>query len=235
MTDFNGGKMEHIFEFVSPGGKKAMYAPKYTSEAAAKALNSPDAKWYMKVDGSCGALVKGKEGWEIYSRFDDTKKQFKESLPDGYISLPESGNQWKYEGHRYYLRHLPRPVAPEEGKKLKGEAVFVDDLYRYLDKCDLSGLPPFVSVELVGKNYNRTPGVEGNKIAVHAHQKLEVKTQHRTEEEWLQFFPTFFAPEGKVLMEGVVIEHRGTCYKLRSDHVCEHRMPREYRAPIVLQ
>mmetsp|Transcript_42874 Transcript_42874/g.103584 ORF Transcript_42874/g.103584 Transcript_42874/m.103584 type:complete len:459 (-) Transcript_42874:3177-4553(-) len=55
-TVFNGGKMEHIFEFAkSPGSKGMVYGPNFSSPAAQEALeNTSNVFW--KIDGACGML-----------------------------------------------------------------------------------------------------------------------------------------------------------------------------------
>jgi len=229
---FTTGKMEHIFEFDQPG-KKAMYLPKYTSQEAEEAMNSFE-RMYMKIDGSCGALIRNDKGeFDIYARFDDTKKKFRDddgkfTIPEGYLPLPEGGNSAKYEGHRYYLRKLNRPVETDEKGapiKLKGEDVFVAQLYKSLDEADpqeLSLLPDFNSIELVGKNYNQTPGVVGNGIALHSQQRLDIKfPEKQSPEEWLENLRTLMESEEGIVMEGVVIEHKGTWWKIRADHLCK--------------
>lgn len=77
-------------------------------------------------------------------------------------------------------------------------------------------------MELVGKNFNSTPGIEnGNKIALHAEQVCEFKASPTatTAKEWLAQLAEFFGPE--MLHEGVVVEHKGKWWKIRAEHVLE--------------
>lgn len=225
-TCFTTGKMEHIFQFEPMGKRNLKYTPNYTSDEAKEALNNFE-KIYMKIDGSCGALIRTKDGWRIYNRFDDSKNKFKGEVPEGYIALPQGGNSDRYEGHRYYLRLLAVPVPPEGGK-LKGEDAFVYLLYQRVFELEKNGeltnLPDFNSIELVGKNFNNTPGVVGNGIVLHSEQTIELPTQERPKspEEWLKFLSTVFQPkESDICMEGVVLEYRGKWWKIRAEHICD--------------
>ena len=55
-TIFNGGKMEHIFEFTKfPGSKGMVYGPNFSSPAAQEALEKT-SNVFWKIDGACGML-----------------------------------------------------------------------------------------------------------------------------------------------------------------------------------
>ena len=55
-TIFNGGKMEHIFEFTKSSSSKGMvYGPNFSSPAAQEALEKT-SNVFWKIDGACGML-----------------------------------------------------------------------------------------------------------------------------------------------------------------------------------
>jgi len=233
---FNCGKMEHIFTF-SEDGKR--YLPQFASKEAEEALKS--GKFFIKVDGSCGALVREKEGWTLYNRFDDTKNKFEGKAPDGFLPLPKGENQDKYQGHSYYLRKLRRPQL---GEKLKGEDKFVSKLYAHLDNLEkrgvLADLPDFSSIELVGKNFNGTnlgPGQGENGITLHSAQILDISRELGSErpknaELWLEWLVSFLEKEGVLLHEGLVVENNGRWWKIRSEYICKGK--KRYLPPILL-
>lgn len=249
---FNSGKMEHIFAF-DKQGKNAVYKAEFSSDEAREAMNKSNS-WFYKIDGSCGMvrynLDKDEQGsvigWEIYQRFDDTKDKFKGVPPAGYINLPKGVNSDQYESqgktHSYYLRLLKRPVL-EEGKKLKGEDAFILPLYQRLEVMGLPKTGEFISVELVGKNFNNTPGVKGNDIAVHSHQKIlfvDLAPKFEDPKDWLKdLFEFFTRVDGRVRCEGIVLEYKGRWWKVRAEHVwpifSQEKMVKNYEEPMYLR
>lgn len=225
---FNCGKMEHIFLF---DGK--MYKPEFFSEEAAEAIAK--GRFFIKIDGSCGALIRNKEGvFEIYNRYDDSKGKFEGKAPEGYLPLLEGKNTGQYRGHNYYLRLLKRPDEKAPGVKLNKEEKMILSLYKRLDELDLSHLPDFNSIELVGKNFNKTPGVEDNGIALHSDQEIRIAGLHRLKnaQDFLEFFSGFLMGRGdEIYYEGLVIEHEGRWWKIRTEHLVEGKRVKAYDPP----
>ena len=262
MAEFNCCKMKHIFltegaaraapERREAGGREvdaddaASYLLEWSCQEAKEAMHAirtGEAKVYIKIDGSCGALVREADGsYTIYQRFDDKKNKFKNGteIPEGYIAAPGGGNLGLYNGggatHRYFLKKLSRKPEAKFEKKI------ADPLYKIVDAAVEGKRVPdkdFVSVELVGENFNRTPGVVGNGIAVHSQQEfpwhidpMDIPVQ------WLTWLKNHFAPgEGfvpvKVIYEGLIVEHMGRCWKIRSDKLWQGT-PKAYEPPVVL-
>lgn len=236
LRNFNGGKMQHLFA-VPREQKHRFYLPEFVSKEAEAALCSGKARFFLKIDGSCGALIREKGTWTLYQRYDDAKNRFKESgLPANHIPLPQDcENKADREGHHYSFRRLARPVP---GSKLKGEDKWVAELYAALDVAKLDDLPDFNSVELVGPNYNRTPGVARNNLALHSEQVLEkAPPVLDSAEAWLLWLEKFFAPAGDaVLHEGLVLEHEGRWWKIRADNIASlAKLRKQYLPPASLK
>lgn len=239
---FNCGKMRHIF--ATERGKDSddamTYLPQWFCEESKEALLAVakgEAKVYRKIDGSCGALVRNPETgkFDIYQRFDDKKNKFLDgtAIPDGYIRLP-AGENTKVEGfetnliqHCYYLKKLnvtDKPVkinAPLFAALAKVE----EDGKSVLEK-------DFYSVELVGPNFNRTPGVETNGIAVHCFQTVSsdvVFPQLDDFDQWFAWFKEYFTNHRD---EGLIVEHKGRCWKIHGYKFVD--LPKKYDAPILL-
>lgn len=234
---FNGGKMQHLFQ---KDPKTRFYLPEFADETVGNALKAGEATLSIKIDGSCGAMIWEEESlsWVLYNRYDDTKGRFKgKPLPEDHIPLPEGGNVADREGHSYSLRRLLRP---EGGGKPKGEVVWTTDLYRrirYMDEKQLKALPRYNSIELVGKNYNRTPGVVGNNIALHSAQVLDkAPPALDTAKEWMAWMMQYLAPDLKSLRhEGLVVGYKGRWWKVRADNFAElAKLPKAYLPPVVL-
>jgi hypothetical protein len=249
MSEFNCGKMKHIFLTegkVRGDGREidaddAMsYLPEWSCPEAKHAIDSlvtGDAKLYVKIDGSCGALIREADGsYTIYQRYDDKKHKFKDGIPEGYIPVPNENNLGIYNGggctHRYFLKKLSRKPDAKFERKI------ADQLYKIVDAAIESKRLPdkdFISVELVGENFNRTPGVIGNSIAVHSQQKFPWQIDSmNTPEQWLGLMKNYFlGTKSGVLFEGFIVEHKGMCWKIRSDKLCPG-IAKSYLPPFLL-
>jgi hypothetical protein len=257
--------MKHLFKTVwtdrSEGkgrGNDEDDAPSYISEwfcpeaeEVAKGLYDGSTRVYTKIDGSCGALIRGEDGrYEIWQRFDDKKNRFQngEKIEPGYRKLPDvlgvdSGNPSVYRNtgittHRYYLKHLPRNPEGKFEKRIAKE------LYGVLDQTIANLDRDFYSVEIVGVNFNRTPGVEGNSIAVHSRQQTTLENLPTCDtsqagvkalQDYLRVYFTRDVPEGFLNAEGLIFEHQGVYWKVRSDKVTKvAEMKKAYKPPVLL-
>ena len=236
---FNGGIMVHIFS-TNLGKDRdpddaATYVDTWFSEETHEALTSPDSKFFVKIDGSCGMLVRDpKDGqWQIYQRYDDKKNKFEdgESIPEGYMKVPVGVNPLSYQfthgrvKHSYYMKLLDR------NPKGKTETHIHRNLYAIVDaRKDLEG--DYLSVELCGRNFNQTPGVGEFAIALHSAQTL-VEPLRRpdadTVEGWKAVLVDYVT---RFPCEGIIVRHpNGKYYKILSrllgvDHKKQYLPPK---------
>jgi hypothetical protein len=224
---FFGGKMLHSFENsqgLFDGDDAQNYIPLLKDEARDALVNG---QWFYKIDGSNGLLVFNDESktYDIFRRYDDKKDKFKNGIPDGYINLPPSRNMDTYDSesasHKYYQQFIPRPAETTKGK----EAALWRTLYAQVDKAHIEGrlngsdgVPAkYHSIELVGKNFAGTPGVEGVGIALHSAQVMEKPSESpKTDLEWFEYFHQLFRPDG-LCHEGIIISWNGLSWKIRAE------------------
>lgn len=239
---FNGGKQGHIFktEKDASGGDSdnAMtYIAEWNcpeSKEAMFALRTGHAQARRKIDGSCGAIIRGPDGrWNIYQRFDDKKNRFKNGteIPVGYIHLPDGENtkvysyQAEHTHHRYYFKLLDRV------QKSKGEQSIVNSLYSVVDRDDVKLEKDYYSVELVGPNFNSTPGMSKNGIALHEAQEIAVKIPELDEpNDWFIWFKEYFKAHRD---EGLIISYKGRYWKIHGYKFCPD-LPKDYMLPVLL-
>jgi hypothetical protein len=81
LMPFYGQKMLHLFEMgtVSPESKKSCYVPEFTSQQAENALEEP-AGIFIKLDGSCGMLVRSHNIWTLFTRIDLSLRKKSENV-----------------------------------------------------------------------------------------------------------------------------------------------------------
>lgn len=209
---FKGGKMMHIFE-TDRVGNELVYRTEFTSEEARAAFER--GRVYFKIDGANGMLRLLEDGTVAAYERQDTKGK----VAGGDLEpLVESKNPSVYDGgsklHTYYMRRIV--LRDDMGKKQKKAAAarlaVVDrnqaELARLLREN--GGQSQTLSIEWVGIKYNRTPGVEhDHAIAVHAQQELD-EMKERTFEAVKKMLTV------DVNTEGLIFEHDGVFYKLRS-------------------
>ena len=198
------------------------YIPLLKDEARDALLNG---QWFIKIDGSNGLLVFNDESksYDIYRRFDDKKDKFRNGVPDGYINLPVSRNLDTYESesasHKYYQQFIPRPIETAKGK----EPAMWRTLYSQVDKAcsegrlnGADGTPmKYHSIELVGKNFSGTPGVDGIGIALHSAQVMKKpECLPNTDLEWFEYFHNLF---GGLCHEGIIVSWNGLSWKIRAE------------------
>lgn len=167
-------------------------------------------KWFIKIDGSCGCLKLDEETktYAIYRRYDAKNGK---SVPTDCVSLIEGANSFSYTNkmatHSYYMKPCPRPTADAKGK----ENVMWRTLYSQVDKAQAENrlTEPYYSIELVGKNFSATPNVDGVRIALHSEQTmLDVPSS--------PYYDWFQALFRRICVEGVIVEHNGLFWKIRS-------------------
>jgi hypothetical protein len=210
---FNGGKMMHIFEI-----KDNLYTPQFYSPEAKEALENGHV--YIKIDGS-NALLKNTDGvWSLYSRYDDTRGRFTDleesKLPEDIITLPDGKNISTYDSgskhHSYFYKLRKRPLDTDKGKlaKLNRTLYKIIDGEEMQDFLSASGTV-WLTVELVGKKFNATPGVrEMCGIAPHKSQTVSIQNQDRTYQGMKELLLSS-------TVEGYVIEWKGVFWKIRSN------------------
>lgn len=242
---FNGGKMRHIFKTEKDlsGGDSdnaMVYLPEWFCDEAKEAMNAlgKGAEMYRKIDGSCGAILRGSDGrFTIYQRYDDKKGKIKDGdLPLGMINLPLGENTQVYgfetemHKHRYFFREIPR-VDLKKGSKITGNDKISLGLYKIVDREDLKLEKDFYSVELCGPNFNRTPGVSENGIALHEMQKVQIETPTlETPSEWFVWLTEYFTANRD---EGIIVSHRGRYWKIHGYKFCPN-LPKDYKLPVLL-
>lgn len=233
---FVGGKMRHVLtssrpddevdgeskSYVGADGKSSWH-PDFLSSGAVKALIDGNVRIFTKIDGSCGVVhsdfvfVPTKK--TIYQRRDTSSPE----VPPGMSELPSGGkNPVVYDGgkkmHNYYCIRLPRGTEDDSSGSKKMDKAY-KDLYEKVDAFDFPD--EWTSIELVGKNFNSTPGLgDKNGIAPHYMQRiiLDLSSKGVSEDpnEWYAFFVDYFKEHN---VEGLVFEWDGVWWKLLAN-VC---------------
>jgi hypothetical protein len=200
---FNGGKMLHIFKLTSN-----LYVDEFFNDAAKDALHN--GKYYVKVDGVNHMVLKNGTNIELYARYDDKKGKIDpQNLPYGVMALCDGANPSEYKSlcqHHYYYKSCQDIT----GKMGKIYATLYKKIYTYFkEKPD-----GHYSIEVVGKKFQKTPGITSDaEICVHNDQLLDIKFQsYDNAKKYLL---------NDVCIEGVVIEHNGLYWKIRSN--CFHK------------
>ena len=202
---FNGGKMMHVFEFDET---TRLYTTRAISSDALEALEK--GRLFYKIDGSNGMILKEEadenDGIELraFQRLDTRGRP----PPEHCVPLPNGLNTDSYEGHSYCYEPILADVAGKKARK-RNEAMLalVQKHAAYL-----SSFGDVVSIEWVGKKFNKTPGVPHDvAIAIHEEQIFEEVIQR--DYEGLRSFLLDRDPP----IEGIIIEFRGTYWKVRAD------------------
>lgn len=199
---FNGGKMNHIFEFDQD--RRGLYKEQIASEEAEMVFQH--GKVFYKIDGSNGMIIGNCDGHlEAFERLDTKQKP----IPEKCIALPNGANARSHEGHSYCYQPINLDV---EGKKLKKRnQAMLDVVERNKDHILSLGMP-FVSIEWVGSKFNKTPGVPHDvAVAIHSEQVCE--------EEFDRSFSGVrdFLLRADPPIEGLVFEYGGAYWKIRAD------------------
>lgn len=204
-TFFNGGKMQHLFQF----GDNYKYNKDgmFSSPEAEQALLGGNL--YYKIDGSNGMIVSKNDDIRVFQRHDTRGKG--NTMADGKVltNLPEGKNPATYKDHTYFMQEVTTDVT---GKKLsKRNRAMLDLAKRHKDRL-LSFGREWLSVEWVGKKFQQTPGVDHDvALAVHEDQVLTDGEIDRT-----------FKGVQKYLMddcsdapiEGIIVAHHGVYWKV---------------------
>lgn len=212
--------MLHIFSFDE---ETNLYLPSFESEAAKEALEK--GKLFYKIDGSNGLIQKGNDGLEAFQRLDTRGRP----PPEVCVSLPAGSNMDSYKGHSYYYEPIQMDVNGKKARKRNQEMLKVvqdhaDHILKF-GEC--------VSIEWVGKKFNKTPGVSHDVgIAIHAEQVCEEPVE-RTFEGMKSFLLESDPP-----IEGLIVEYEGLYWKIVGggfDRKCGFKTsPQSARPPIFL-
>ena len=198
----------------------ASYVGSWSSEEAHEALTLPNSSLFVKIDGSCGLLVRDPSDggrWKIYQRYDDKKNKFEDgkSIPDGYIKCPGGQNPLSYQFIGGYTKHSYYMKLLERKPKGKTEFKINSELYKIVDGKVLDG--NYISIELCGKNFNQTPGVVENTIALHRDQTLAEplkRPSEDTSDAWKTVLIDYFT---RYPCEGIIVRHpNGKYFKILS-------------------
>ncbi len=198
---------------------KKTYFPEWFSDDACKAmsgLNCGKSRAFRKIDGSCGAIMRDNSSspWKVYQRYDNRKGKYNEPFPVSFIPIPDK------KGCDYLLREI--------SKDDKNMGSLYDSINTTEAKLDKN----FYSVELVGNNFNKTPGVVNNWIAIHEHQKVLVDFPCLTTiDEWFDWMKDYFTTHHD---EGLVIEHNGCYWKIHGSKFCPNLHKKSYELPVLL-
>jgi len=210
---FNGGKMQHLFSRKMRTYTNRFYQlvlSKPTEEAANAAENGTI---YLKIDGSNGRIDIDKTGKiECYRRFYDKKNVVMHSIDDtfviqnGFKLLLDGVNNDHDRDKKYYMNYMDLRTFRKKELKIWTE------IYRIaqtaLERGDLEPGHQY-SVEYVGQKFNSTPCVL-SEIGIALHRQQVIHEKLETLEDFEQFFL-------RNAVEGVVIEHDGRWWKMRSD------------------
>lgn len=194
---FNGGKMEHIFAL-----KDNLYTDEYVNPAAEAALRN--GKYFYKIDGANHMLNKKADGTvRLYERYDA-----KDGIcPANGVDLPTGMNASKYQSKQQCHTYYYMPTWTKTGKLSK-----IYDRLQVTAENKLADEPPgYYSVEVVGRKFQRTPGVDSDgALALHNEQAIGDRKFDN-----YQSIRTYLLEE--ICVEGLVIEHHARYWKVRSD------------------
>lgn len=182
--------MQHIFEIEKGwdenNPRKGRYFNSFTSGLAQEALEN-SVHMYKKIDGSCGIVSYDVAADELslYQRIDTRGRDPSFAL----VPLPVGKNPVNYESseqaHSYFMEKIV--VSEGDGKKAKkNKRALLDVLERNKDALvdlilsetssdDDGSSPLYLSVELVGTKFNKTPGVDAP-VALALHRRHSIFT-----------------------------------------------------------
>jgi hypothetical protein len=200
---FNGGKMAHLFAFDETAH---LYTRKVASESALE-----KGRLYYKVDGSNGLVQSSPDGQDLeaFQRLDTRGRP----PPENCRELPAGQNVDSYQGHSYYYEQIRPDVNGKNARKRNDAMLRVvqthSDNFRSLFQ---SSGGKYVSIEWVGRKFNKTPGVNHDvAIAIHSEQVCD-EAVNRNYDDIRSFLLESDPP-----IEGLILEHEGIYWKVRSD------------------
>ena len=196
--EFNGGKMAHIFKLVDN-----LYVKEFSEEGAESAFLH--GRYYVKVDGANHMIIKNSDDEvELYARYDVGERE----MPATCIPIPAGKNGMTYVSRQKTHTYYYKPTRYIEGKLAK-----VYDILQRAAADYVNDKPPgHYSVEVVGRKFQNTPGVDcDGALAVHSQQTISVDQELRTFTNIRRYLLE------AVCIEGVVVEHEGRFWKIRSN------------------
>lgn len=187
--------MQHIFKLVNN-----LYVNEFSDDMAASAFHQ--GRFFVKVDGANHMIVKESDAVELYARYDVGSKE----IPADCISIPAGRNGATYESRQKVHTYCYKPTSYVTGKL----ATLYDELRLHAAEYVKDKPSGHYSVEVVGRKFQRTPGVDcDGALAIHSEQVLDVDC--RSFEAIKRFLLEVIS------IEGVVVEHKGQYWKIRSN------------------
>ena len=245
--------MSHIFQFEEVERGPKLYVPKAASDEAQEAMEH--GRLFYKIDGSNGMILITRDGGNTgegkeekneehggndqeehrhvqltpYKRFDARGKP----PPERCVPLPVANNPDAYPGHTLFYEPMPIDCDSKGQRKInKVVSQIVNDHKNHI--LDVAGEGcSYLSVEWVGRKFNKTPGVPHDvAMAIHAEQVCNEDIE-RTYDGFRSFLLESDSP-----IEGLVVEFKGTFWKIRADcfdRKCPFKTaPESVRPPIFL-
>ena len=219
---FNGGKMNHVFEFNKETKRYEIDGTPSSPEAEEALLYG---KLYYKIDGSNGMIqvvledsqdndTANPQRFRIYQRLDTKGKEPTNST--ALIPLPAGKNPSSYPGHSYYYDEIT--IANIQGKKLlKRNKAMLDLVQRHAEELVSLGRE-FVSCEWVGQMFNKTPNVDYPiALALHEQQQVDTTTEKEIDRSYEGMRHFLLEQCSEEPVEGFILEHKGIFYKIRAD------------------
>jgi hypothetical protein len=206
---------------------------------------------YKKIDGSCGIVSYDVAADELslYQRIDTRGRDPSFAL----VPLPVGKNPVNYESseqaHSYFMEKIV--VSEGDGKKAKkNKRALLDVLERNKDALvdlilsetssdDDGSSPLYLSVELVGTKFNKTPGVDAPvALAPHCLQTLSTDDTPYLPQSLPRTFDelNLVLIDSEIVAEGIVVEHKGIYWKVHSklfDPTCTFAMDKSKASPPV--
>lgn len=219
---FNGGKMYHVFTTKRLENNKLIYLPEWFNLEAKEALYY--GRIFHKIDGANGLIVVEPDGErKLYQRYDGQEGGTQTTIP-----LPPGANLVTYStlnskgrevSHHYCYKLIPRDLTGKQGR-------INNQLYAQLDQLTSLESGKQYTVELIGKKFQQTPGVEAEAtFCLHQDQEIDRSTldSELNDLDQVQHYLR------KVIVEGLVVQHpvTGCYYKIRSNLMPDQNCPFE--------
>ena len=263
---FSGGKMYHLFR----RNDEHLYTNEFDCEESKDALLYGTFYVKINGSNNMLTKSPLNNQWYCYQRYDDKKgtlddsdhselepcsglpytRTLQHSLnPDVYYGTKLSTDEpdEKSKKHHYYYVLRERYTDLPEGKRPRNPCKLNKSLYRLIDQLSDSlnerydDTQEYMTVELVGKKFNRTIGIDTHvAIAIHKDQLFDIPYDSRTYESIRDMLLSEF------VCEGFVVEHNGRYWKILSecfDKNCQFKqlrksktndLPNQFIRPVIV-
>lgn len=203
---FNGGKMQHVFMF-----ENSQYKDTFTSNEAKEAFQN--GKYYVKIDGSNGMIMKTNDGNLLpYTRYDIRGKHGEIKVAEGVENILEGMNPSQYGNHNYFYKLVDKNARKKQGKI---NTKMYDLLETHQDHInDIIPETGRLSIEWVGNKFNKTPAINVD-VAFCIHHEQEYSFQDDTKPQNFQEMRNYLL--NNISVEGFVLSHNGKFWKIRSN------------------